>query len=189
MSLNGLTDAELITKFLSEKDVTAFAIIYDRYGDKVYGRCLSFTQDADLAKDYVQEIFIKILYKLKEIKELKYFSTWLYSLTYRYCIDEHRKLKNIFDDDSKLETVYEIENEDENELFLKEIQYELLKEAIEILSQEERTLLLMMYQDDLSITEIQGLTGLGSSAIKMRLKRSRDKIRTFCQEKLKRTSV
>src|SRR5690606_41479584 len=62
----------------------------------------------------------------------------------------------------------------ESELF--EIQYTQLQEIILQLSVEDRMILLMKYQDDLSVKEIMKILKLNDSAVKMRLQRARKKV-------------
>ena len=57
-----------------------------------------------------------------------------------------------------------------------------LKKALEYLGPDERSLLLMKYQDDISLRELADMSGITESAVKMRLKRSRDKLRKYYLE-------
>lgn len=50
---------------------------------------------------------------------------------------------------------------------------EKLKSALQMLNPNDRMMLLMKYQDDISIKEISAVTGLGESAVKMRLSRAK----------------
>ena len=80
----------------------------------------------------------------------------------------------------------DIEDENISELQIKKIEEMRLVQLEEIMSMlkvEERLLLLMRYFDGLSISEIQHLTKLGASAIKMRLKRSRERMLMIYSEK------
>ncbi len=52
-----------------------------------------------------------------------------------------------------------------------------LRKALEYLSVDEKGLLLMKYQDDFSIRDIADMSKLTESAVKMRLKRAKDKLR------------
>ena len=54
-----------------------------------------------------------------------------------------------------------------------------LKQAMDLLTAEERQLLLLKYQQEVSIKDLAGQHDLTESAIKMRLKRSRDRLRDF----------
>ncbi len=55
---------------------------------------------------------------------------------------------------------------------------EKLKVALELISPEEKMILLLKYQDYLSIKEIENALGIGESAVKMRIKRAKDKLIT-----------
>ncbi|PIE49618.1 MAG: RNA polymerase subunit sigma-70 [Flavobacteriales bacterium] len=172
------SDIQLIEQFLKNKDSKAFGKLYDRYADKVYGRCLSFFKDKTVAKDVTHDIFIKILYQLHTITEKQYFSTWLYSVTYRCCVDRYRaKKNNFFEDDSTLanDVVYE-----EDDTFFNDFYSHVLERGLSMLDKEERTILLMKYYDGLSVINIAEILNLKESAVKMRLKRSRDKLKSIC---------
>jgi len=75
------------------------------------------------------------------------------------------------------ENIPEIKDEvDEiNEKELLTIRAERLKNILEKISPDVKMMLLMKYQDNLSIKEIMEATNLGESAVKMRLKRSKEK--------------
>ena len=51
-----------------------------------------------------------------------------------------------------------------------------LKVALEMISPDEKMILLLKYQDFLSIKEIEDALGIGESAVKMRIKRAKDKL-------------
>ncbi|MFD1551686.1 RNA polymerase subunit sigma-70 [Putridiphycobacter roseus] len=176
-----LSDKALIKKFLEEKDVSGFEMLYDRYVDKVYGRCLRFTHNESESKDFTQEIFIKVLGKLSSIKDGEYFSTWLYTLTYRFCIDKYRaNKKNIFED----EWLTEIEDVAAEHDF-SALQVSILEQGLTRLSSGERSLLFMKYNDELEVGQIAILLEMGESAVKMRLKRTRDKLKAICEVLIK----
>ncbi len=172
-----LSDKELIKKFLEEKDVSGFEMLYDRYVDKVYGRCLSFTHNESLAKDYTQEIFIKVLGKMSSIHDREYFSTWLYTLSYRFCIDKFRaSKKSVFEDEFDEGHEYEEKAEDFSGLQAKVLEKGLIK-----LTASERSLLFMKYKDEMEVAQIALVLNMGESAVKMRLKRTRDKLKAICK--------
>ena len=73
-------------------------------------------------------------------------------------------------------------NTDDGLAELAEMEAQQLKKAMEKMPFDEQTVLLMKYQDDVSIREIAELHGVTESAVKMRLKRSRDKLRKYYLE-------
>ncbi|WP_435264290.1 RNA polymerase sigma factor [Tenacibaculum sp. nBUS_03] len=57
-----------------------------------------------------------------------------------------------------------------------ELKSEKLAKVLEMIPPSEKIILLMKYQDDMSIKEISGVLELGESAVKMRLKRAKEKV-------------
>ena len=51
-----------------------------------------------------------------------------------------------------------------------------LKVALELISPEEKMILLLKYQENLSVKEIEAALSIGESAVKMRVKRAKDKL-------------
>ena len=78
-------------------------VLYERYADKVYRRCISFVKEASIAEDLTHDIFIKVYLNLGRFKQKSKFSTWLYSITYNFCVDYVRKKQkdNVVDMEDK----------------------------------------------------------------------------------------
>ncbi|EPR74522.1 hypothetical protein ADIWIN_0473 [Winogradskyella psychrotolerans RS-3] len=53
---------------------------------------------------------------------------------------------------------------------------EQLKHVMELISPDDKMMLLLKYQDNLSIKELADVLDIGESAVKMRLKRAKDKL-------------
>lgn len=175
-----LTDEELVAKIVATNNTLLFSTLYDRYSKKVYNKCYSFAKSEDEAEDLTQDVFLKLFTKLHSFKGRSKFSTWLYSFTYNFCAnyvnrDKGRKLDDESDSmeghDYHLTEVEDIEDE---ELF--EMKVKKLKVALENIDPEDKSLLLLKYQDDVSVKELQTLLNIGESAVKMRLKRARIRV-------------
>jgi len=52
-------------------------------------------------------------------------------------------------------------------------------DLLNMLREDEKMILLMKYQDGMSIKDIQGSLGVSESAIKMRIKRAKEKMRVL----------
>ncbi|QHV96338.1 RNA polymerase sigma factor [Spirosoma endbachense] len=148
-----------------------FETLYTQYAEKVYQKCLSMTKDSEAAQDFTQEIFIKVFSKLDTFKQNSAPATWLYSIAHNYCLDQIRisKRMNWQDLPEGLELAEESVVSDEQQL-------QAMEQLLDTLSVEEATLLRLKYEQGLSISQISQQLNLNESAIKMRLKRSRDKL-------------
>ena len=86
-----LTDEELVALLQKQMDADRFAVLYDRYAAKVFQKCVGMTRDRDLAKDLTHDIFLKVFVNLSKFDHRSKFGTWVYSITYNYCLDTLRK--------------------------------------------------------------------------------------------------
>lgn len=176
------TDEELVHLYVETQQNAYFERLYERYCDKVYRKCLSFTKDPVRAEDLTHDIFLKLVIKLSGFKQHSTFSTWLYSITYNYCTDHvrspHRRAELYMDEGWERLDV----GDDDGLAELAEMEAQQVQRALEKLAPDEQTLLLLKYQDDVSIRDIAALQDLTESAVKMRLKRSRDKLRKYYLE-------
>ncbi|MCC6724317.1 MAG: sigma-70 family RNA polymerase sigma factor [Saprospiraceae bacterium] len=168
-------DIDLIRRYLATKDARYFTLLYRRYSGKVYGKCISLLREEHLARDAAQDIFMKIFLNLGQFGEQAKFSTWVYSITYNYCIDVLRKKKkmgDIFSDE--MERLPDMVEEVHDEALLT-MQADRLRVVLENIPVGDKAILLMKYQDDLQIKEIADMLHKTESAIKMKIKRAKHK--------------
>lgn len=174
-----LKDEELVRLYVASQQNPYFEELYERYSEKVYRKCLSFVKDKAKAEDFTHDIFLKVITKIGTFKENARFSTWLYSITYNYCMDMLRKQKQLKEDllDEPME--FEEEAVDHELLSMKK---EGLQKSLDEISPDEKAMLLMKYQDDFSIKEIAQTFKISESATKMRLLRTKEKMKKLYLE-------
>ena len=181
-----ITDEDLVSEYLITQNTRYFDILYQRYSGKVYAKCLTILNDGTAAMDAVQDIFMKVLLSVSSFKSKSKFSTWLYSITYNFCIDEtRRRKKRVIGSEEELEKLSEtLENDDQIEDDrLTSVRVDQMKEILAAMKEIDTAILLMKYQDDLSIKEISQMTDKTESAIKMQLKRAKEKFVKIHEEK------
>lgn len=174
-----MTDEELVQFIIHNGNTSLFGILYDRYGQKVYQKCLGFAESRDAAEDLTQDVFVKLYLNLKSFRGEAKFSTWLYSFTYNHCVNYSKSILRRQRDNVELqeEALYVSTADEEvtdEEIF--SLTVEKLQEALGLIDPEDKIVLLMKYQDDKSIKDIAQLLELGESAVKMRLHRAKKKI-------------
>ncbi|MCU0325232.1 MAG: RNA polymerase sigma factor [Spirosomaceae bacterium] len=175
------TDEELVRLYVESQRNIYFEELYDRYVDKVYRKCLSFIKNEAQAEDFTHDIFLRLVLKIGSFKEHAKFSTWLYSITYNYCMDQMRLAKRQAEE--ALDENFDLE-EDEDDSEFSEMQGKVLKKAMEKIAPDEKAILLMKYQDDFSIKEIADTFNLTESAVKMRLMRTKEKLKKIYLENI-----
>ncbi len=177
--LDQLTDEEIVEIVkMGKGDNVHLGIIYDRYKNRVYFKCISLLKNKKDAEDLSHDIFVKIFNKLNTFKGGSRFSLWVHSISFNTCITylKDKKKRGLFEIDQTDESEIVYDTEELKEKEIKEFRLEQLERDMMELREEDRLLLLMKYFDGLSIDKMQQLTGLGASAIKMRLKRARERL-------------
>ena len=177
-----LTDTEVIHHYLNTRDPFYFSILYDRYAKKVFAKCISILNDYAHAEDALQEIFTKIFLNISKFGEQSKFSTWVYSITYNYCIDLVRKKKKsgaLFSDE--MEKVPDLADDISDEEILS-MEIERLRVILEKIPIGDKAILLMKYNDDMSILEIAEVLQKSESAVKMKIMRAKEKARLIYQD-------
>lgn len=171
-----MKDLEVIHIYLETQTSRCFSLLYRRYAGKIYSKCLSLLKDETQAQDATQEIFMKIFTNLSRFRERSKFSTWVYSITYNYCIDflrRRKKMKAIFSDE--MEKAPDVPDQEISDKILLELEIEKLKQVLDNIPPGDQAILLMKYQDQMSIKEIADSLDITDSAVKMRLKRAKAK--------------
>lgn len=174
-----LTDEALVKLIITSHDPLLFKVLYDRYVFTVFNKCLSFSKNNQEAEDICQDIFIKLLIKIKSFKGDSKFSTWMYSFTYNHCVNYYHRNKfkkyekNILNIEQMDDEVPVQASDDGLEELLK---LKKLKIAMGLIPNEDKEILILKYQDFKSIKDLMKLHNAGESAIKMRLKRAKEKL-------------
>lgn len=174
-----LSDEELVKKILGandKKQQRAFQEdLYSRYVKKVFFKCVSIVKNRDTAKDLAHDIMVKMFLNLSKFKGDAPFGSWISSITYNHCINFLRKEKKMrFSDIDELSDKIVVSDDGSEEKELLEMKLNQLEQIFQYLSEDEKLILLMRYQDGMPIKVIAEKLQIGESAVKMRLKRSRD---------------
>lgn len=169
------TDLQLVARIL-EHDAVALGALYRRYFDKVYRKCLMMVKDKDAAFDLAEESLIKAFDNLHGFRGQASFSTWLYTITHRHCLEAIRKQKKTVIDksidphsseDPGVVSVDGLETEE---------QHTIMMALVNALPNDERELLIKKYTEGESIDKLRDSYALSSSAVKMRLLRTKEKL-------------
>ncbi len=173
-----LSDEELVEQIVANNDPLLFGKLYDRYAKMVYNKCFGFATSESEAEDLTQDVFLQLFIKLRTFKGRSKFSTWLYFFTYNFCVNyvNRNKQRKMSDQSVQVdETEYKLTEEIPDESLF-EMKADKLKKSLALLSAEDKSILLLKYQDGASIKELVTLLELGESAVKMRIKRAKERL-------------
>ncbi|UXX77678.1 RNA polymerase sigma factor [Reichenbachiella carrageenanivorans] len=179
-----ISDEALISILQTEGNLTYFSLLTERHEQTILKKCKSYVKDDDTAEDLCQEILIKVFLKLKDFRGEARFSTWLFAIVHNTCMDYLRKNKKsqvlkVITEKMADEVAEMIEGVDE---IPEALSIQILEELLELISPEEKMLLLLKYKEKHPIKDIQQSLGLSESAVKMRLKRARTHVNELYQK-------
>jgi RNA polymerase sigma factor (sigma-70 family) len=165
---------EALISYILQGEADAYGELYDRYYKKVYQKCMTLVKNPDEAFDLTEEALIKTLNNVKNFRGDSSFSTWLYIITHRHCLEFLRKKsKRHFvplnaERDNYIPDVASESDQSEAE--------KIIMMLVDKLPETEKNLLLLKYSQGESIESLQFMFHLSASAVKMRLKRSKERL-------------
>lgn len=77
----------------AQRDRAAFAPLYERYADVVYGYCLHRLNNPDVAADVTSQVFLKALANIDRFSGYS-FRSWLFTIARNAVIDRYRTRKS-----------------------------------------------------------------------------------------------
>lgn len=173
------TDAELVAA-ASSGDVDAFAMLSRRYRDAYTRFAIRMVGNRDEAEDVLQSAFIRAFRALRSCRDPARFSAWLYRIVANECrtyvVRRARRERRIVRDEVAFEAAGVDPAVDARET-LEDVEYALAQ-----LDVDQREAFLMKHVEDLSYEEMADITGVGVSALKMRVKRACARLRELLEE-------
>ena len=149
------------------------ASLYNKYCNQIYRLALSYTCSPQDAEDIVQSVFLKLYEKNPRLDKEKE-KAWLIQVTVNCCKDllksHWRRNRKDFDSISESQLTYM--TEEESELFL----------AVMNLPLKYRGVVHLHYYEGYSFKEISKFLKISTSAVSMRLHRSRELLREQLKE-------
>ncbi len=163
--ISNLTNEELLQFYIESGDIAFFGELYRRYIPKVYGLCLKYLGEQEVARDAVMDIFSNLTEKVKQY-EINNFNAWLYSVAKNHCLQLIRKDKQtIF---IKIEDAF-VENEDIFTLTDKPQtpeELDALEYCLGTLPEEQRKSIKLFFFEEQSYADIVDITGYALSKVK-----------------------
>jgi len=159
-----LPDEELMRK-IHQGSEAAFTELYTRYGTSLlrYFTRMLWGNRA-MAEDFLHDLFLKIIHNPQQFDVNRKFSTWAYSVAHNMCKNEYRKKQN-----QRLDGVEIKHSQDlDRELDLLSA-HEKLTMLLETLEEDDKTIFLLRYEEELSITQISQVVFRPEGTVKSRL--------------------
>lgn len=165
MDLNKLTDAELISLYISGNE-NGLSTLISRHNSRIFNFIYSKILNRDITEDIFQDTFIKVINTIKKGKynEEGKFLPWVMRIAHNLVIDHFRKRNRIpkFDNSGEFDIFTTISDSDlniESKIIKSQIESHL-QQIIQELPQDQKEVLFMRLYKDMSFKEISESTGV-----------------------------
>lgn len=173
------SDQIYIDKVL-QGDTNSFTFLIEKYKNMAYTIAIKIVKNKEDAEEIAQDSFLKAYNKLDTFQGKSKFSTWLYTIVYRNAISKVRKKKIITSDiDDYVINNYQSDHDFPQIEALKNKEQKIyVKKIIDKLPEKDALLITLFYLNESKIDEIEKITGLTQTNIKVKLFRARKKLYT-----------
>ena len=172
-----MTDAELVARTRAG-DADAFGALVSRYYDACWRFAYHMLGERADADDVVQDAFLRAYLAIGRYDERDQFRGWLFRILTNQCrnaiTSRSRRTRRFVQDEVAIESAatptlgLQLGVEDA-----------ALARALAQLDPLQREALLLKYAEGLEYTEMSRMTGVGESALKMRVKRGSERLRAI----------
>jgi RNA polymerase sigma-70 factor (ECF subfamily) len=156
----------------------AFAELYGRYSSRVYAYCLRYLGNAEEAQDVFQEAFVKFYQSAEQDRNMTNVPAFLLRIARNLCVNSVRAARPMASFEEYMGG-FESYNSDKEELL------GLIKNALELLPEDYREVFVLREYDGMSYQDIADITDTNINNIKVKIYRSKQKIRDILQPYLK----
>ncbi len=178
---NNLTDAELVQSYKVAQNKDALGALYQRYMDLLYGVCVKYLKDGELAKDAVLNIYEELAVKLPK-HDVENFRAWVHTVARNHCLMYLRSPKN----NKSVEFLPELMQNEEtvhlNSKIEKEESFNKLEKCLQLLVNEQQITVKMFYYEQKCYKEIADFTGFEVGNVRSYIQNGRRNLKN-CIEK------
>ncbi len=161
---------EYLIKKAKKKEPDAFTQVMQTYMKDMYRVALAILMNDADAADAIQDTILTCWEKIHNLKQIKYFHTWMIRILINKCYDIRKKRESIV----SFEEYGEPAEEDRYNLEL--------KEALSALDEKYRIIITLFYSEGYHIDEIAEILKIPKSTVQTRLQRGRKKLARYYAE-------
>ena len=152
-------------------DADAFGELYSIYATDMYRFAFYYTGTKQLAEDAVSDAVLSAFQKISQLKKTASFKSWLFKILFN-CCKQKQKEKIISSNQVEL-SVLENSAVSQNDCYLRID----LRNALNLLTKEEREIVILAFACKYKSEEIAEMTGLKAATVRSKLSRAAAKIR------------
>jgi RNA polymerase sigma-70 factor (ECF subfamily) len=181
IELRDLPDRELVAR-CQRNEPRAFDVLVARHQDRIYGAITRFCGNSEDACDIVQRAFINAFRKIQEFKGDSAFSTWIYRIAFNQAVSFRRENRrpsvSIYSTRDEEMVVEPAVADNPTERMESEETQKKVQQALDLLEDEDRQIILLKDLQGHSYEEIAEILGVPKGTVRSRLHRARIELKS-----------
>jgi len=178
-----ISDQELLEKFYADRDNQWLGILLERYTLLLLGVCMKYLKNEELARDSVQQIFLKAITELQKYR-VEYFKSWIYMVAKNHCLMQLRNKPGKNTIEVKESIPAAADETDKESLLLNEKTYEYMSEALKELNADQQLCVTLFYMEKKSYQQITEQTGYSMMQVKSHIQNGKRNMRILIEKKM-----
>jgi RNA polymerase sigma-70 factor (ECF subfamily) len=178
-----MKDESALIKAVRSMDQDALSAVFDEYAPAIYKYLLRLGVNSQEADQTVGDVFARLLEKVAEGKgPRKNLRSYLFQIAYHLVVDESRERKRIAPldvADTVREEAKPVQSLSEEKMLLEELAAVMERE----LTEEQRNVIVLRFQEDFSLKETAEIIGKNVNAVKALQNRGINKLREALEGK------
>lgn len=170
-------------------DETAFRRLYDHYRRKTYLYALHILESSALSDEVVQEVFLKVWVNRKKLPEVDSFEAWLQAIVKNHVFDLLKKISREALAMKEFGAAFNQESDATEAALLNKENEQLLQEAIEKLTPQQRQIYALCRFEGLKHDEVAAKLNISPNTVKVHMTNAHRIIRSFLHPLLNPGSV
>jgi RNA polymerase sigma-70 factor (ECF subfamily) len=176
-----ITDEVIVSK-VQGGDKDMYAVVVERYEQKLLRYAIYLLKDHDVAADIVQDTFIKAYINLQSFDVNKKFSSWIYRITHNEAMNHIKRYKKSFSfsdmqkDGDDFLADYTLEKVVDKNLMKASVQ-----KCLKVVDIKYQEIIGLYYFEGLKYEEISDILHIPTSTVGVRINRARKILKDICE--------
>ncbi len=167
-----LSDEELM-QTVSEGNLDAMTYIFERYNVRLYNFYYQMVKDVAICEDLTQNVFLKVI-KYKHSYKGGKFASWIFKIARNLFYDHYQEQKKT----QAFEDIDDVTGELDEETIEKEEEVSHLMRVLNNLNEKDKELIVMNRINGIKYEQIAEIVGSNTTAVKTKIHRIVQKLRT-----------
>ena len=181
-AIEEISNESLIIERVREGDEEAFGKLISAYQRRIFNFIRGMVRNNEDAEDLTQEVFVKVFFNIRSLKNATSFKGWLFRIAYNLTLDYIRKKRpQVVDTEEHIRESYIDANNPKQELNRDHLRAHV-KRCLDLMPEQQRNILVLCDLEGLSYQEISESLNIPFGTVQSRIFYARKKLKEFLEK-------